>query len=127
MDAAFRPARKEAAIVAFAPRPRTRRGLRFVLPLLILAAAAGTALADDFQVRPYQPAPAPQSMAPPPAPARPPTAGAPNFGTWQKDGSHFRFAPGSQTNDPNQAPIWSPGRWSTDANGNRVYTPGYWR
>jgi hypothetical protein len=101
--------------------------LRFVLPLLVLAVGAELALAGDFQFQPYQPAPAPQNMAPPPPPARPPTAGTQNFGSWQREDNHFRWAPGQQTNDPNQAPIWSPGRWSNDANGKPVYTPGYWR
>ncbi|MGH6882566.1 MAG: hypothetical protein ACREFM_16735 [Hypericibacter sp.] len=117
----------EAAIAAFVTRSRALRGLRFVLPLLALAGSAGLALGDDFVVRPYQPAPAPQSMAPPPAPARPPTAGISNFGSWQKEDNHFRWQPGQQSNDPNQAPIWVPGQWGNDAQGNQIYRPGYWR
>jgi hypothetical protein len=119
--------KEQAAIVAFVTKSRFRRGLRFVLPLLLLSLGADAVRADDFVVRPYQPGPAPQSMAPPPAPARPPTTGTQNFGNWQKEDNHFRWQPGRQTNDPNQAPIWVPGQWGNDASGNQTYTPGYWR
>ena len=114
-------------MVACVAKSRFRRGLRFILPLLLLGISADAVLADDFVVRPYQPAPVPQSMVPPPAPARPPTAGTSNFGSWQMEDNHFRWQPGQQSNDPGQAPIWVPGQWGNDAQGNQTYRPGYWR
>lgn len=123
----FGGGKEQAVIMLSVTKSQFRRGLQLGLPLLLLAVSTGLAPADDFVVRPYQPAPVPQSMAPPPAPARPPTTGVQNFGSWQMEDNHFRWQPGQQTNNPNQAPIWVPGQWGNDASGNQTYTPGYWR